>query len=109
MNIIDGITPSIQQRSESVQKTQPSVVGRKKIDNYGEQYSIHEPQNDDVHVNFSNRSMEVGKTMELITNAPDKRIDKINDIKSQIQDGTYKIDYDLTAEKVINVLRFGDI
>lgn len=52
-------------------------------------------------VSLSQRAKEVLKVHEAIQSEPDIRSEKVSAIKDNIKNGTYKIDYDKTAEKIL--------
>lgn len=52
-------------------------------------------------VNISETSKEAQKVKEVIESEPDVRSDKVEATKSRIEQGTYEIDYDKTAEKLL--------
>ncbi len=59
----------------------------------------------DAIVNVSQRSKEVYKAQEVIQATPDVRAEKVQALKKKIENGNYQIDYDKTAEKMIEVSR----
>lgn len=52
-------------------------------------------------VDLSQRSKEIQMAIEAMQSEPDVRSEKVQDLKKQIKDGTYKIDYDKTAEQML--------
>lgn len=56
---------------------------------------------EDAIVNLSQRSKEVQRAKEVIESEPDIRSEKVQDIKKKIEDGTYEIDYNKTAEGML--------
>jgi negative regulator of flagellin synthesis FlgM len=59
-----------------------------------------ESKGDDI-VNLSEASKEVQKAREVIESEPDIRLEKVRAIQEETERGTYKIDYDKTAEKML--------
>jgi len=57
----------------------------------------------ELTVSVSQRAMEVVKAYEAMESEPDVRLDKVQAIKKKIENGTYEIDYDKTAEKMLRV------
>lgn len=55
----------------------------------------------DAVVNLSERSRDVRRAEEVIQSEPDVRSEKVQAIKDQIEKGTYEIDFDKTAEKMV--------
>lgn len=53
-------------------------------------------------VNFSERSKDIQQIQKILQSQPDVRSDKVKAIKEQIEKGTYEIDFEGTAGKVIN-------
>jgi negative regulator of flagellin synthesis FlgM len=64
---------------------------------------------EDAIVNLSQRSKEVHKAQQLIQSLPDVRLEKVQAIKEKIENGTYEIDYDKTAEGMLKALVDGTI
>ncbi len=52
-------------------------------------------------VSISETSREVQKVRDAIESEPDVRSDEVEAIKGRIEDGTYNVDYDQTAEKML--------
>ena len=58
----------------------------------------------DVIVNFSKASKEVQLAEEVIASQPDVREEKVAEIKSKIESGTYKMDHEAVATKLVDDL-----
>ena len=50
---------------------------------------------------ISSRAKDIQKATEAVNAAPDIRIEKVNQIKEQIANGTYKVSSEQLAEKII--------
>lgn len=57
---------------------------------------------DDAIVNVSHRSKEALKAQQIIQSQPDVRLEKLRAIQEKIENGTYQIDYEKTAENILN-------
>jgi len=55
----------------------------------------------DAVVKLSERSIDVRRAQEVIKSEPDVRSEKVQAIKDKIEKGTYEIDFDKTAEKMV--------
>lgn len=53
-------------------------------------------------VNISNEAKEIRNIKETLENKPEIRQEKVDQIKTQIQNGTYKVDSQKVAEKIIS-------
>lgn len=53
-------------------------------------------------VNISSLAKDIQKARNIIAASPDIRDDKVNALKTQLAQGTYKINTDKIAEKMIN-------
>jgi negative regulator of flagellin synthesis FlgM len=53
-------------------------------------------------VEFSERSKDIQRIQQVLQSQPDVRSDKVKAIKEKIEKGTYKIDYEETAGKIIH-------
>ena len=53
-------------------------------------------------VNLSQNSKEVQKIKEVVQSSPDLREEKVAELKDRIESGTYNIDNDGVAEKLVN-------
>ncbi|MGM0438619.1 MAG: flagellar biosynthesis anti-sigma factor FlgM [Bacillota bacterium] len=53
-------------------------------------------------VNISKKAKEIQNIKETLENKPAVRQDKVEQIKKQIQNGTYKVDSKKIAEKIIS-------
>ncbi|NVM22092.1 MAG: flagellar biosynthesis anti-sigma factor FlgM [Desulfobacterales bacterium] len=56
---------------------------------------------EDAIVSLSQTSKEVQQAKEVIQSEPDVRTEKIEAIKDEIEQGTFEIDYDKTAENML--------
>ena len=56
---------------------------------------------EDAVVNLSQRSKEIQMARKVIESEPDVRFEEVQAIKKKIENGTYEIDYDKTAEKIL--------
>lgn len=52
-------------------------------------------------VDFSNTSVEVSRAAEMMEKEQVERAEKINEIKTKIKDGTYNIDANKVADKIL--------
>lgn len=55
----------------------------------------------DDTVNLSQMSKDVNRAKEAMAASPDIRADKVQPLKEQIANGTYEVDFEKTAEKMI--------
>ena len=53
------------------------------------------------HIAISSKAKDIQKATEAVNAAPDIRIEKVNQIKEQIANGTYKVSSEQLAEKII--------
>jgi len=56
-------------------------------------------------IEISREGMEIAKYVSMAKNAPDIRIQKVNEIKSKLQNGTYKISSEAIAEKILEAIK----
>lgn len=56
---------------------------------------------EDAVCSFSQRSRDVQKAHEAIQSEPDVRMGRVRAIRAKIEKGTYEIDFDKTAEKML--------
>jgi len=59
------------------------------------------PESRDTIVNLSQASKELRLANETIASAPDVREDKISEIRDKIESGTYRIDDQAVADKMV--------
>jgi negative regulator of flagellin synthesis FlgM len=59
-------------------------------------------QDTDTIVSFSRASREVQLADNIISHTPDVRADKVAEIKDKIESGTYEIDHEEIASKLID-------
>ncbi|MBM4339171.1 MAG: flagellar biosynthesis anti-sigma factor FlgM [Deltaproteobacteria bacterium] len=52
-------------------------------------------------VEFSARSREMQKIYEVLQTTPEVRTEKISDLKKRIEDGQYRVDSEILAEKIV--------
>jgi len=93
MEISDN-NPSIN-LNNFVQDLQDKSTGESKKDKKNQIFS------NDVKVELSSQSQEMMKAKNRMTSIPDVRTEKINQLKDQIISGTYKVDGDQIALKMI--------
>ena len=60
---------------------------------------VEEAKNDVVRL--SDRSRLIARATELAANAPDVRLDKVNDLKSRISAGTYNVSGQVVADSML--------
>lgn len=58
-------------------------------------------QSDSDRIELSVRSREVQHLDEMIRSTPDVRTDRVEQIKSALQDGTYNVKAEMIADKII--------
>lgn len=58
-------------------------------------------EKEDVKVNLSSQSQEISRLKNEMTSVPDVRSDKVNELKNQVVNGTYKVDGNLVALNMI--------
>lgn len=56
-------------------------------------------------VDISARAADIDAVREIIAGLPEVRADKVEALRLQIQDGTYKVDPDHIAEKLLTEIR----
>ncbi|MBN1843303.1 MAG: flagellar biosynthesis anti-sigma factor FlgM [Deltaproteobacteria bacterium] len=56
---------------------------------------------EDAVCSFSQRSKDVQKAHEAIQSEPDVRMGRVQTVRAKIEKGTYEIDFDKTAEKML--------
>ncbi len=69
--------------------------------NQKENNNINQTSKSD-QVNISNEAKEIQNIKETLENKPAIRQDKVDQIKTQIQNGNYKVDSQKIAEKIIS-------
>jgi len=52
-------------------------------------------------VDFSQRSKDLQQVQQVLQSQPDIRAEKVKAIKERIEKGTYEIDFDGTADKIV--------
>ena len=58
-------------------------------------------EKEDVKVNLSSQSQEISRLKNEMSSVPDVRSDKVNELKNQVVNGTYKVDGNLVALNMI--------
>ena len=56
---------------------------------------------EDAIVEFSEKSKDIQRIQQILQSQPDVRSDKVKAIKEKIEKGTYEIDFEDTAGKII--------
>ncbi|MBW2036659.1 MAG: flagellar biosynthesis anti-sigma factor FlgM [Deltaproteobacteria bacterium] len=54
-------------------------------------------------VDLSDRAKEIQIAEEAMRSEPDIRTEKVDEIRGRVENGTYEIDYEKTAEKMLSV------
>ena len=52
-------------------------------------------------VNLSREAKEIARINEILTQTPEVRVEKVNELKAAIQQGTYEVKGDKIAEKML--------
>jgi negative regulator of flagellin synthesis FlgM len=63
---------------------------------------VPQESTEDAIVNLSQTSREIQRAEKAMESEPNVRSEKVRVIKDKIENGTYEIDYDKTAEKMLN-------
>lgn len=104
MNNIDstqrtGFFPNSKTENTRSSSVNPSVMKR---NDYGRTKEINELTHGDAKVNISDAIKDFSRIKKAVDQAPE--IDnsaRIAELKAQIQQGTYKIDYDALADRML--------
>ena len=57
---------------------------------------------EDVKVSLSDRAQDIVKAKGLAMNTPDVRPERVAELKARIKDGSYKVNADAVAERMMN-------
>ena len=63
--------------------------------------SLKETSNNKDEILFSESAIQFARFKERLSNLPDVRHDKVAELKSRIQNGSYKVDTQKVADKLI--------
>lgn len=86
-------------KSEATSATQQTkAIGKSKTDSLSESSST--PPSSGIAI--SSRAQQMQKAKELAMAAPDINQEKIDRFKQMIKDGTYKVDAEAVAERMLN-------
>lgn len=81
-------------------KLNPSVMKR---NDYGRAKELNEMGQRDAKVNISEAIRDFSRVKKAVDAAPEQdNSEKIAQLKNQIQNGTYKVDYDGLADKLLS-------
>ena len=81
-------------------KMNPSIMKR---NDYGRAKELSEMGQRDAKVNISEAIRDFSRAKKAVDAAPEiDNSEKVAQLKSQIQNGTYKIDYDALADKLLS-------
>lgn len=82
-------------------KLNPSIMKR---NDYGRAKELSEMGQRDAKVNISEAIKDFSRVKKAVDAAPEERdnSEKIAQLKSQIRNGTYKVDYDGLADKLLS-------
>jgi len=95
---IDGINPLSTSRTQ--QGTGPQQVGQDASEHgRGESVSGAARRGDALDV--SNRGRVVAQAAQIVATTPDVRADKVEALKAAIQDGTYSVDAEAIAGRLL--------
>ena len=95
MNKIDGVLP-VNNRLTKEGNHQLKTEGSQRSISHS---AVAPSQDDNVHLTGTARQLQ--KASELIQNAPDVDVEKIEQIKAAIADGSYSVDAEAVAEKLL--------
>lgn len=96
MSNIDGIPPEIKQ----IQAAGLNKVQRKKSEGGGSPDAPKASGSDKVNV--SGKSKGVAELLGLVSAQPEVRTEKVAELKQSIHDGTYSVDAEKLAGKIID-------
>lgn len=77
--------------SYKVYDQKPAVSGKKA-----------QPQKEKDNFNVSNEAREFQTVFKAVASSPDVRMDKVNSLKKSIDNGTYNVDAEKIADKIIS-------
>lgn len=98
MKITNGIGYEANKYIDKTTTNQEVETDKKSIQNTGN------APNSDAVVNLSQASKEVQIAQKAVEEAPDIRAEKVEAIKTQVNNNTYKIDHDKVAEKIVGAI-----
>lgn len=86
--------------SQHITKPAPNINEGQPLSN-GQKNQEVKPESRDTIVNISQASKELRLANETIASVPDVREDKIAEIRDKIESGTYRIDNQAVADKMV--------
>ncbi len=94
---------SLEAKKLKAKQTQQALLKRNTPERQGE---LKEALNKDAKVNISREVKDFSRMKKLVDQAPDLSLDpersaKIADIKSRIQNGSYEVDYEALADRLL--------
>lgn len=83
-----------------------SVYNKQQIKSNKKQDNKTNSLNFKDELSISNEAKEIQQLMKKLKDIPDVREEKINEIKERIKSGTYEINPEKIAEKMLNRLKY---
>ena len=94
---IDEISQSI----EMIRNPKENIVNRQTEENRSQSTARDKGKDTVTEVDFSDTSVEYSKVAKAVASETGERTELINDIKQRIENGTYVVDSDKVADKII--------
>ncbi len=86
--------------------TRPTTVGSPfrvtEIARKSETEQVEQRESPATDVELSESTREVAHAAELLAGLPDVRMDKIQEIKPRIEDGSYKVESKVVAKRIVD-------
>ena len=98
MKITNGIGYEANKYIDKTTTNQEVETDKKAIQNTGT------APNSDAVVNLSQASKEIQIAQKAVEETPDIRAEKVEDIKTQVANNTYEINYDKVADKIVGTM-----
>ena len=84
--------------------SQQKVTGKQSVAKGGKAPASSQPAGGQLaaeQISVSSKAKAIQRAHEVIKSAPDIRVDKVNRIKKEIADGTFKVDTEELAGKIL--------
>lgn len=84
-----------------INNTKETAVNNRQLEQTGNEPAVKDEQKSGAEVDFSKTSIEYSQALAVMEKDPIDRIEKVEALRSKIEDGTYRVEAKKVAGKII--------
>jgi negative regulator of flagellin synthesis FlgM len=84
-----------------INNTKDATVNNRTVEQGGRDPEVKDEQKSGAEVDFSKTSIEYSQALAVMEKEPADRIEKVEALRTKIEDGTYQVDSKKVANKIV--------